>query len=157
MVPIFSSIFKDQQVLGVFSEHEIFIFPDSYENIPATSSGIFLLSRINCSKIDSALTLVFNELQLDGIICILHAGIFFVFCCVVTKELLQKEDPLNQNIQLFSIYFFFSDFTSNPESRDIEGKDNFDGSKLLLIAPGLTAGHIRKFRTPSTGLPVSAV
>ncbi|MDO9583647.1 MAG: hypothetical protein Q7J24_11135, partial [Desulfomicrobium sp.] len=46
-----SSIFKDQQVLGVFSEHEIFIFPDSYENIPATSSGMFLLSRINCSEI----------------------------------------------------------------------------------------------------------
>jgi hypothetical protein len=61
-----------------------------------------LLSRINCSKIDSALTLVFNELQIDGIICILHAGIpLFVFCCVVTKELLQKEEPLNQNIQLF--------------------------------------------------------
>jgi len=48
----------------------------------------------------------------------LHAGIpFFVFCCVVTKELLQKEDPLNQNIQLFSIDFCFGDFTNNPESR----------------------------------------
>jgi hypothetical protein len=39
---------------------------------------------------------------------------------VVTKELLQKEDPLNQNIQLFSIDFFFSDFTNNPESRVLE-------------------------------------
>jgi hypothetical protein len=59
-------------------------------------------------------------LQIDGIICSLHVGIpFFVFCCVVTKELLQKEDPLNQNIQLFQIYLFFSDFTNNPESRDI--------------------------------------
>jgi hypothetical protein len=43
--------------------------------------------------------------------------LFFVFCCVVTKELLQKEDPLNQNIQLFWIDFFFSDFINNPESR----------------------------------------
>jgi len=59
-------------------------------------------------------------LQIDGIICSLHAGIpFFVFCCVVTKELLQKEDPLNQNIQLFPIDFCFDDFTNNPESRAI--------------------------------------
>ncbi len=36
---------------------------------------------------------------------------------MATKELLQKGDPLNQNIQLFSIDFFFSDFTNNPESR----------------------------------------
>jgi hypothetical protein len=36
---------------------------------------------------------------------------------VVTKELLQKGDSLNQNIQLFQIDFFFSDFTNNPESR----------------------------------------
>jgi len=39
------------------------------------------------------------------------------FLCVVTKELLQKGDSLNQNIQLFQIDFFFSDFTNNPESR----------------------------------------
>jgi len=59
-------------------------------------------------------------LQIDGIICSLHAGIpFFVFCCVVTKELLQKEDPLNQNIQLFSIDFSCGDFTNNPESREV--------------------------------------
>jgi hypothetical protein len=51
MVPIFFSIFKDQQVLGVFSEPEIFIFPESDKNIPAASSGLFLLSRINCSEI----------------------------------------------------------------------------------------------------------
>ena len=45
---------------------------------------------------------------------------FFVFCCVVTKELLQKEDPLNKNIQLFSIDFCFSDFANNPESRAVD-------------------------------------
>jgi len=36
---------------------------------------------------------------------------------VVTKELLQKGDSLNQNIQLFQTDLFFSDFTDNPESR----------------------------------------
>jgi hypothetical protein len=36
---------------------------------------------------------------------------------VVTKELLQKGDSLNQNIQLFHIDFCFGDFTNNPESR----------------------------------------
>jgi len=51
VVPIFSSIFKDQQVVGVFSEPEIFIFPELDKNIPAASSGLFLLSRINCSEI----------------------------------------------------------------------------------------------------------
>jgi hypothetical protein len=51
VVPIFASIFKDQQVFGVFSELEIFIFPESDKNIPAASSGLFLLSRINCSEI----------------------------------------------------------------------------------------------------------
>lgn len=53
MVPIFSSIFKDQQVLGVFPGSEIFIFPDSDENIPSADSGMFLLSRINCSEINT--------------------------------------------------------------------------------------------------------
>jgi dTDP-glucose 4,6-dehydratase len=60
-------------------------------------------------------------LQIDGIICSLHAGVLFLkFLCVVTKELLQKGDSLNKNIQLFSIDFFFSDFTNNPESRVLE-------------------------------------
>jgi uncharacterized protein YeaO (DUF488 family) len=39
---------------------------------------------------------------------------------VVTKELLQKGDSLNQNVQLFSIDFCFGDFTNNPESRVAE-------------------------------------
>jgi len=78
-------------------------------------------SELTEKRIDSALTLVFNELQIDGVICSLHAGIpFFVFRCVVTKELLQKEDPRNQNIQLFPIDFYFGDFTNNPESRVID-------------------------------------
>jgi hypothetical protein len=62
--------------------------------------------------------LLFNELQIDGIVCSLHAGILFLtFLCVVTKELLQKGDSLNQNIQLFQTDFCFRDFTNNPESR----------------------------------------
>ena len=51
VVPIFSSIFKDQQVVGVFLQPEIFIFPESDKNIPSASSGLFLLNRINCSEI----------------------------------------------------------------------------------------------------------
>ena len=45
-----------------------------------------------------------------------------LFNCVVTKELLQNEDPLNQNIQLFSIDLCSGDFTNNPESRVINEK-----------------------------------
>jgi hypothetical protein len=65
----------------------------------------------------------------------LHAGIpFFVFRCVVTKELLQKEDPRNQNIQLFPIDFYFGDFTNNPESRVGKVKMHSSGGQASASA-----------------------
>ena len=51
---------------------------------------------------------------------------------MVTKELLQKGDPLNQNIQLFSIDFFFSDFTNNPESRVVKEIATVEHQTLAL-------------------------
>jgi len=42
---------KISRILGIFSEPEIFIFPELDKNIPAVSSCLFLLMRINRSEI----------------------------------------------------------------------------------------------------------
>jgi hypothetical protein len=63
---------------------------------------------------------------------------------VVTKELLQKEDPLNQNIQLFSIDFFFSDFTNNPESRDYHLKPGSNLKPYSLPPPTTRAKKLSR-------------
>jgi hypothetical protein len=47
----FSSIFKDQQPLYVFSRLEISVLQESDQNIPAPISGMFLLSWIICGGI----------------------------------------------------------------------------------------------------------
>jgi hypothetical protein len=72
------------------------------------------------------------------------------FLCVVTKELLQKGDSLNQNIQLFQIDFFFSDFTNNPESRVVNfGPSGNSVGNVFKLTSGTDRVRRRKNRSPS--------